>query len=227
MNKLFNIIPLALCLSITSVKAQVTEGRMGVGTEVPTRTLHVEGDLQVKGLQTTSSGAYNRMLVSDNAGNIDFANIWTVTPTRKRVWHLQYKSTDGQYAINDSILKAGRFEFRYERLEGNVGHTGRIQFRLSEKPVSNVSVYLNHEENWDGDGFQYTARISTKDFTITDWNKWQYPVTDQQAQMAAGEMNEMFISYPGENAFYRLLIYRMQTATNESTWIITAEEFGT
>lgn len=224
------IIFFVLLLTGSGLYAQ--EGRMGVGTENPTRTLHVQGDAQVKGLQSTTSGAYNEMLVSDADGNIEYANLWTVNPTRKRVWHLQYNTTGTfvQYANSAQILQAGRFRFRFQRGTENTNNgSGLIQFSLAQSPGQTVVVYLNHEQNWGdsgADGFQFNANPVGKTFTTGNWSSWQYPTDLQQARVAPGEMNEMFISYPGENAFYRVLIYRMQTGTNTSTWIITAEEYG-
>lgn len=226
------IIFFVLLLTGSGLYAQ--EGRMGVGTENPTRTLHVQGDAQVKGLQSTTSGAYNEMLVSDADGNIEYANLWTVNPTRKRVWHLQYAGTGpAGRAISDNILQAGRFEFRFENVPSGNDH-GRIQFRLAQNPGQTVRVYVNMEENWgDGspppDGYEYSALPVGLEFTTTGganpWNNWRYPISQSQSRIATGEMNELYLSYPNENAFYRVLVYRMTSGSN-SIWIITAEEYG-
>lgn len=225
------IIFFVLLLTGSGLYAQ--EGLMGVGTENPTRTLHVQGDAQVKGLQSTTSGAYNEMLVSDADGNIEYANLWTVNPTRKRVWHLQYLGTGtAGRAISANILQAGRFEFRFENVPTGDDH-GRIQFRLATNPGQTVRVYINMEENWgDGtippDGYEYSAPPVGLEFTTTGdnaWNNWRYPINQSQSRIATGEMNELYLSYPNENAFYRVLIYRMTSGGN-SIWIITAEEYG-
>lgn len=200
--------------------------RVGVNTENPTRTLHVEGDVQVKGIKSITPGTFSNMLVTDADGNVDHANLWTVNPTRKRVWHLQYAVNNPGIAISANTLKAGRFEFRF--LANNTDH-GRIQFRLTQNPGRDVKVYFNMEENWgDGnqnDGYEYTAEPTGKLFTAGNWNDWDYPINAQQSRVAIGEMNELYMSYPNENAFYRVLINRVGTGS-QSVWIIVAEEYG-
>lgn len=232
--KLKNKISLFFCalLATTSIYAQ--DGRVGVNTENPTRTLHIEGDAQVKGLQSTTAGDYSKMLVTDGNGNVDYANLWTVNPTRKRVWHMQYQVASPGRAISNNTLKTERFEFRFENVSSGTDH-GRIQFRLMQNPGKMVRVYFNMEENWgDGtvppDGYQYSATPQGLEFTSgnpssTRWDTWRYPISQSQSRIAEGEMNELYISYPDENAFYRVLIYRMLSGTT-SIWIITAEEYG-
>lgn len=225
------IIFFVLLLTGSGLYAQ--EGRMGVGTENPTRTLHVEGDAQVKGLQSTTSGAYSQMLVTNNNGDIEEANLWTVSATRKRVWHMRYSVASPGRAISTNILTAGRFEFRFENVPSPNTDHGRIQFRLAQNPGQTVRVYFNMEENWgDGaippDGYEYNASPQGLEFTTSGaniWSNWRYPISQQQSRIAEGEMNELYMSYPGENSFYRVLVYRMLSGTT-SIWIITVEEYG-
>ena len=235
MSKLFKITLLFASIVFSlSLQAQ-NEGRLGVGTENPTRTLHVQGDAQVKGLGGTANatGAHSEMLVADAQGNIEYANIWTVTPTRKRVWHLQYTTTGSttlQRPITANVLEAGRFRFRFFNDTGNTTNngSGRLQFCLGANPGQNVGIYLNQEQSWGdsgtNDGFEFHAWATPQIFTPANWNT--YRDMPYGPGMGVGEMNEIYMSYPGENSFYRILVYRLNTTTSSSTWIITAEEYS-
>jgi len=224
---------------ICGVSSFAQEGRLGIGTENPERTLHVEGGAQIKGLEVPTSGEYSRVLMSDSEGNIEYTNLWSVTPTTKRIWHQQYSTTGNvQYADETKILDTGRFRFRLVRASQNANNdnSGLIQLSLSKDPGEPVMLYLNHEENYEygntPDGFQFNVPPIGIAFDSTNWSEWRYPTSGgaSQAAMIVGEMNEIFLSYPGENAFYRVLFYRMnttgQTGPTNSTWIITVEEFG-
>lgn len=51
----------------------VLNAQVGINTETPTRTLDVNGDLRLRStVDKTTDPAYNRVLIKDADGNVDY-----------------------------------------------------------------------------------------------------------------------------------------------------------
>ncbi|MDM1552905.1 hypothetical protein [Empedobacter falsenii] len=188
--------------------------------------LHVNGDIKIRNLQFKASDSnYSRVLAIDNQGNIDYVDKSSITPESngnvdKVIVNNTY-TTSGGTPINTEYLKCGKFEFSYI----SNSNTGDVRFRLAEAPSSTIKVYTTFEQNWDGNGFQYQASSTAKEFT-TENNFIDVPfnILVGQAQIANGEYNELYLSYPKEQDFYRVSFYRVQQ--NSTTyWVTACEKF--
>lgn len=204
----------------------ISWAQVGINTDKPTRDLHVEGNLRVRNLQNKASDDdYSKVLAVDNNGNVDYINKNNLMPdmtgqVNKMVQNNLYKTTDGK-PIATETLTCGRFIFNFR------GNDAKVSFRLINRPSSTVRVYVTFEQNYvpinNNDGFQYEASSSTKNFNYT--NSYQdIPVTSGQANIADGEYNELYISYPQEEIFYRVTFYRVKQ-NGETYFINTCEQF--
>jgi len=216
MKKLLSLISIV----VTSVYSY---SQVGIGTDNPSRMLHVNGDIKIRNLQFKASDSnYSRVLAIDNQGNIDYVDKSSITPDsnnniNKIIVNNTY-TTSGGTPINTESLKCGKFEFSYIRNS----NTGDVRFRLAEAPSSTIKVYTTFEQNWDGNGFQYQAKSTPKEFTTAN-NYIDVPF-DGQARIENGEYNELYVSYPKEPYFYRVSFYRVQQ--NSTTyWVTACEEF--
>lgn len=206
----------------------ISWAQVGINTENPTRDLHVEGNLRVRNLQNKASDDdYSKVLAVDNNGNVDYINKSNLLPdmtgqVNKIVQNNLYKTTNG-IPIAERTLTCGRFIFNFRQ------NDAKVSFRLLNSPQNNVNVYVTFEQNFppynNGDGFQYEASPTTKEFTPNNYNAYQnIPVTPGQAKIADGEYNELYISYPREEQFYRITFYRVKQ-NGETYFVNTCEQF--
>ena len=203
-------------------------GNVGIGTQNPSRNLHVEGDLRIRNLENKAADAtYTRVLAVDNNGNIDYVNKSSLLPDmtgeiQKTVINNEYTTT-GNTPTNTNTLKCGRFEFAFI----SDSTTGLVRFRLNQAPATNVNVYTTFEQNFapfnTSDGFQFEASTSPR--TITTSNAFiDVPVGSTQAQIVNGEYNELYITYPGDAVFYRVSFYRVNQ-NGKTHWVNACETF--
>lgn len=203
-------------------------GNVGIGTQTPTRNLHIEGDLRIRNLENKAADAtYTRVLAVDNSGNIDYINKSSLLPDmtgeiQKTVINNEYTTT-GNTPTNTNTLKCGRFEFAFI----SDSTTGLVRFRLNQAPATNVKVYTTFEQNFapfnTSDGFQFEASTSPRTFTTS--NAFiDVPVGSGQAQIANGEYNELYITYPGDAVFYRVSFYRVNQ-NGKTHWVNACETF--
>lgn len=208
----------------------ISWAQVGINTDKPTRDLHVEGNLRVRNLQNKASDDdYSKVLAVDNNGNVDYINKNNLMPdmteqVNKMVQNNLYTTRDG-IPIVERTLTCGRFEFTFRQDDA------KVSFRLINRPsfFSPVRVYVTFEQNYvpidNNDGFQYEASSSTKDFNYSNYRTYQdIPVTSGQANIADGEYNELYISYPQEEIFYRVTFYRVKQ-NGETYFINTCEQF--
>ena len=206
----------------------ISWAQVGINTDKPTRDLHVEGNLRVRDLQNKASDDdYSKVLAVDNNGNVDYINKNNLLPdmtgqVNKKVQNNLYKTTNGR-PLPDKTLTCGRFIFNFR------DNDAKVSFRLRNRPQNNVNVYVTFEQNFppdnNKDGFQYEASPTTKVFTPDDYTDYQnIPVVQGQAQIRDGEYNELYISYPQEEIFYRVTFYRVKQ-NGETYFINTCEQF--
>ncbi|MDK7373943.1 hypothetical protein QP519_00055 [Weeksella virosa] len=211
----------------------VSWAQVGINTDQPTRDLHVEGDLRVRDLQNKSEvSAYDKVLAADKDGNIDYIDKEILKPdlsgqTDKIVQNNLYYTTNGR-PDNTKTLTCGKFEFAFIREWYET--VTYVKFRLTERPQSTVNIYITFEQNYPAintaDGFQYEASAtSTKNFTTSNWNRFQsIPTTTSQGEIADGEYNELYVIYPNIGEFYRVTFYRL--LQNEKSYFVnTCEQF--
>ena len=206
----------------------ISWAQVGINTENPTRDLHVEGNLRVRNLQNKASDDdYSKVLAVDNNGNVDYINKSNLLPdmtgqVNKIVQNNLYKTTN-ERPIPSRSLTCGRFVFSF------LDNDAKVSFHLLNRPQNNVNVYVTFEQNFppynNRDGFQYEALSDTKDFDSSNYSTFQdIPVAQGQAKIADGEYNELYISYPQEENFYRVTFYRVKQ-NGETYFINTCEQF--
>ncbi|MFV0140814.1 hypothetical protein OBK00_13170 [Empedobacter falsenii] len=221
MKKLLSLISIV----VTSVYSY---SQVGIGTDNPSRMLHVNGDIKIRNLQFKASDSnYSRVLAIDNQGNIDYIDKTSILPEsngniNKIVVNNSYTTSDGT-PINSQTLKCGKFEFSFIS-NSNTGD-GDVRFRLTDAPASTIKVYTTFEQNWSVDGFQYQASSTAKEFTTANnYIDVPFNIGVGQAGIANGEYNELYVSYPKEPYFYRVSFYRVQQ--NSTTyWVTACEKF--
>ncbi|WP_300675399.1 hypothetical protein [Soonwooa sp.] len=206
-------------------------GQVGINTKTPTRTLHVEGNLKISDIHNASEDAiYSRILVANTGGDVDYASKSSFLPdvgagaSDKESYSEIYNNTNGG-GIPTRKLKCGKFFFTFD---DNVNDSN-IMFGLNDKPAANVDVYMNMEQNWNGNGFQfYQGTNSTNGpnapFTFTTTNYMNAQMF-KSARLDPYEQNVMIFQYPGDADLYRLTIYKVKHASNSFDFVSACEKF--
>ncbi|WP_139423049.1 hypothetical protein [Chryseobacterium mulctrae] len=201
--------------------------QVGINTQTPSRKLHISGNTRVRQLINKSeTSAYDRLLVSDQNGNIDYTTKASMQPSaepdlsNKESYSLIYNRATGS---GDPLktLKCGKFLFLFENtLES------RVNFRLFENPGSTINIYMSMEQNFTTDGYQFyqgkaPTNAATVPFTFTTTN-WNVNQEFASANLADYEQNIMHFQYPNDTDFYRLTIYRVKQNTGTDSWDFAA-----
>lgn len=211
-------------LSLTYIDAQV-----GINTTSPTRTLHVQGNLRVANLQNVSEdAAFDRILVSDTNGNVDYASRSSFLPNTgvgavdKESYSEIYNNTSAS-GLPERRLRCGKFFFIFD-----TGTDSNVKLGLNEKPAASVNIYMNMEQNWNN-GFQFYQGTNATNgvdapFTFTTSN---YDVAQEfkSARLDSYEQNVMTFQYPGDADIYRLTIYKVQHTGTSYDFVSACEKF--
>lgn len=218
------LLVVASILSLANINAQV-----GINTSTPTRTLHINGNLIVSGLKNASEdAAYEKILVSDANGNVDYALRSSFLPNTgvgavdKESYSELYNNTSAN-GLPERRLKCGKFFFIFE-----TGTDSNIKFGLNDKPAANVNVYMNMEQNWNN-GFQFYQGTNTANgvdtpfiFTTSNYNTAQ---EFKSSRLDSYEQNVMTFQYPGDADIYRLTIYKVQHTSTSYDFVSACEKF--
>lgn len=202
-------------------------GQVGINTVTPTRKLHVAGNMRVRVMTNKSETAtYDRILSSDISGNVDYVTKSSLQPpiepgaSTKESYSLVYNMPTAN-GDPSKTLKCGKFLFLFESTTQS-----RINFRLSENPGIDVTIYMSMEQNFNANGFQFYQGKTPTDastvpflFTSTNWNINQEFAS---ANLADYEQNVMHFQYPNDTDFYRLTIYKVRQNTGIDSWDFAA-----
>ena len=209
-----------ICCNI--IRAQV-----GINTNDPQIKLDVAGNMRVRGLVDKSDDAsYDRVLTVDANGNVDYTSKASLLPsgnpnnTNKETSSQIYNSAVAN-GDPSKILKCGNFNFSFAS-----GTDSVIGFSLASDPGKTVNIYMSMEQNWDGSGFQFFQGKTENDgaavpFTFASSN-WFITQSLAQGRVADYEQNVLHFQYPGENDFYRLIIYKVLQNTGTNSWDFAA-----
>lgn len=196
--------------------------QVGIGTEYPTRTLHVEGSTIIRNLDFKASDSdYTKVLVADEKGNIDYINKSSILPNKdgsinKIILNNEFTSQNDT-PDQTKTLKCGKFEFSFVPSSG----TGDVRFKLVNAPEKNTEVFITFEQNFETNGFEYSAKNEPRIFNSTNI---PIDVSPGQARIVDGEYNELYISYPKEPDFYRVSFYHL-VQNGKHNWVTTCEKF--
>jgi len=125
-------------------------------------------------------------------------------------------------------VTCGKFDFAFIN-ENATSTITNIQFRLKTAPTSDVTVYTTLEQNWQhgqptdiNGGYEFESSVSGR--TFTKENKFSN-LAMNGAGIVSGELNILYLLYPGDKDMYRLTFYRLNQSTTPSTYdFVTACE---
>lgn len=214
------LISLALLLFATTMSAQV-----GINTKTPQSTLHVEGNMRVRELNDKSQApAYDKLLVVNANGKVDYIDKKDLRPigdeftSDKQVLNNIYTTTNGK-ADDSKFVSCGKFDFAFR----NVSTAINIQYKLTNDPVNDVTVYMTLEQNWKTDGYEFQAPQTGEKFSSNTNSFVNLPISG--AGIVNGELNILYLLYPGDRDLYRLTFYRLDQSTSPLTYdFVTACE---
>ena len=195
------LIFLCACFSFCKINAQV-----GINTQLPTRKLDVNGNARIEALTNKSDNAsYDRILVTDNDGNIDYTTKESLLPSSNpnnsdKESYSQIYNRPNYYGDPDKTLKCGKFYFSFSNSSDS-----QIGFRLIDNPGTAISIYMTMEQNWDGNGYQLFQGKGSNDAATVPFvfNSSNYNVVQifAEGRVADFEQNIMHFQYPGDNDF--------------------------
>lgn len=209
-----------MLLFATTMSAQV-----GINTKTPQSTLHVEGNMRVRELNDKSQApAYDKILVVNANGKVDYIDKKDLRPigdeftSDKQVLNNIYTTTNGK-ADDSKFVSCGKFDFAFR----NAGSAINIQYKLTNDPVNDVTVYMTLEQNWKTDGYEFQAPQTGKTFSSNTNSFVNLPISG--AGIVNGELNILYLLYPGDRDLYRLTFYRLDQSTSPLTYdFVTACE---
>ena len=206
-----------------------SNAQVGIGTDLPQRTLHVEGNMRIRTLDDKSQASdYNKLLVVNANGDVNYIDKADLRPesdeftSDKQVLNNIYTTTDGQ-ADDTKFVSCGKFDFAFKNNNGT-----DIRYKLVSTETTSATVYITLEQNWQASsptdtngGFEFQAPTSGKlidNITFVD-----LPTSGQQ--IVNGELNILYLLYPGDKDLYRLTFYRLDQSTTPLTYdFVTACE---
>lgn len=197
----------ALLLAISVLYAQV-----GINTDDPTRTLHVNGNLKIRQLEDKSKDfSYNKILATDSEGNVDYVTHESLLPvpdeftSNKEVYNSIYGSRNGG-ADNSKFVSCGKFDFRFNTSSGT---TSDVQLRLKETPTVDKKMFISIEQSWDN-GMEFIAYTTPMTFPANKNNFINIPYGPGIVDF---ELNVLYLLYPGETDLFRVTAYRVKQPT--------------
>lgn len=117
-------------------------------------------------------------------------------------------------AIDTQSVKCGKYLFRYADVTGGSSFI-TPQIALSEPPASSITVNYGVETRFVTNGIEFQRNQKT----FTTANVYQ----DMDNTFAPGEVNILYIAYPGENLFYKVTFFAQKNTTTISSFNITCE----
>ncbi|WP_312768118.1 hypothetical protein [Epilithonimonas sp.] len=191
--------------------------QVGIGTASPEKTLDVNGNLRVATITDKSNDSqYNQIMVANASGEIGIVPKEIVKEKIESVFLENKKVVVFSNAPDtDRVMQCGKFELRF-----NTGP--EPQFRLSTAPSSNVIVYFNriHKENSGANSFYGDNTVTTNiaaEFDVA--NNW---VSLDNSGRIYNTLNEIYITYPGDNNLYRVtLLPRIMRTTPSLQYFYT------
>ncbi|WP_314244559.1 hypothetical protein [Empedobacter tilapiae] len=199
--------------------------QVGINTDKPERALDINGNLKIRELiNKTSDDNYNRILVTDNEGNIETVDRSSlknsITEDIIEIKRLFYNSTD---PIDNNKLTCGQFQFSF-RDSPTTGKNLDIMLNLASDPTKNITTYFTLFRKWGDDDLKY-YKSNGKTFNSTNYSTPQLLCP----QLDINSTGEFYISYPNEKNFYRVLFLARPNYEDNgiihNSYTITCEKF--
>ncbi|HAR73736.1 MAG TPA: hypothetical protein DCR77_10085 [Flavobacteriaceae bacterium] len=197
---------LCLCIFIsTDLFSQV-----GINTNQPTRNLDINGEARVRDLKKVTIADYPDVLVTDINGNIEKhsaqAIIDAISDLTVETKELYFDTTpDGT-----KIVPCGRFNFRFSS-------TTIPQIASVTNLASPATIYYMSQYKSDGD--KKTVLSTNKNIqNITSF-------VDLDVSYKLNGVGEYYMSFPGDNNFYRVVFLARKMTTTQNSYSIICEKF--
>lgn len=200
--------------------------QVGINTDEPTRMLDVDGNLKVRSLGDKSSNTttYNRVLVTDNLGNIDAINLTDLkNQINEEIVENKLIYYTGTAPISSEKLTCGRFQFSF-RPSTTPGKNLDIMVNLVDNPNQEVTAYYTIFRKWGNYNLKY-YKANGKTFTTSNYTTPQLLCP----QLDKNSTGEVYLSYPGEANYYRVYFLGRENhrvgQTVHNSYTITCEKF--
>jgi len=220
-----NNLIIALLLVSGFIKAQV-----GIGTEEPTRTLDVNGNLRVtRTVDKTNSVDYGFLLAADtNSNNIDKISIPAIIDDGMRQVEIVKNIYNSTTADVSKITSCGKLEFRLNPVNTSTSTT-EVRFRENvflDYTLTTLSLKFGGKR-WGRTSETILADYSYRNLTITfnpsNWNTFQNIDTTFLLRQGA-YLNYHFI-IPQDGDLYRLTVSRLKNNATLDNFSLICERF--
>ena len=184
--------------------------QVGVNTDNPSRVLDVNGDLRVRTLNKVTIADYPDVLVTDVNGNIEKhsaqAIIDAISDLTVETKELYFNSTpDGT-----KIVPCGRFNFRFS-------NTTKPQISSVSNLALATTIYYLSQRKYDSN--QKVVLSTSKSIqTIAGF-------VDLDSTYALNNVGEYYMSFPGDNNFYRVVFLARKMNASQNSYSIICEKF--
>ncbi|KFC19657.1 hypothetical protein [Chryseobacterium sp. FH1] len=190
----------------------LTYSQVGIGTRTPQKTLDINGDLRVAATSDKGSDPqYDKVLVANADGTV---GAWQKDNVKEQIASTLMENKKVVVFSNapdiNRTMECGRFEFRF-----NVGPVPQV--KLSTNPAQQTVVYYSriHRENSGASSFYGNNTFSSNQpLTFETSNDWQ---SLDDSSNITDTLNEIYISYPGDNNLYRLTLLPRTMQTSPTT----------
>ena len=210
---------LILTINLSILSAAQTGG-VGINTQNPERTLHIQGDMRSTIFQNKGNDSlYEDLIISNSSGNIDkqpkssvFESPAQQVETDRNVY---YSTTSGDIT---KIAKCGKFTFA-------INNSNIPVMKLNVQPSSNITYNYGlrrlerrtnltggHSAN-TGDG-DYYYNNNTLTFTTSNWSTFQ-PIFDWagyttgEQHLLNNDLLKLHLIDPETGDFYKIVFSRM------------------
>ena len=175
--------------------------QVGIGTPNPEKTLDINGDLKVSTtLDKSSDATYAEILVANDSGDV---GVWKKDKLKEQIANAIMENKKIIVFSNtpdtNKTMDCGKFEFRF-----NTGP--EPQMRLATAPAADTTIFYSriHKENSGANSFYGNNTISTNvEVVYSTSNDW---VSLDNSGRILNTLDEIYISYPGDNNLYRLTL---------------------
>lgn len=210
---------LILTINLSILSAAQTGG-VGINTQNPERTLHIQGDMRSTIFQNKGNDSlYEDLIISNSSGNIDKQPKSSVfqTPAQQVETdrNIYYNTTSGD--IN-KIAKCGKFTFA-------INNSNIPVMKLNVQPSSNITYNYGlrrlerrtnltggHSANTGDGDYYYDNKTIT--FTSTNWDTYQKifdwaGYTTGEQHLLNNDLLKLHLIDPETGDFYKIVFSRM------------------
>ena len=196
-----------ILLMLISIKSQA---QIGINTEEPTRTLDVNGDLRLRNLQKVNLTNDSYVLATDDAGNVEKYSAQTIIES---ITDLTVETKELNFATTPDgtkIVPCGKFNLRFS--SGTLPQIASITGLTSAVSV-NILGQLKYDSN---------QRV-VRSFAVSVQNSNGF--VNLESANTLNRVGEYYLSYPGDNNFYRIVFLARKMNATQNSYSIVCEKF--